>query len=122
MSSQLNCSESISRIVAVGTNVRLAFPNWSIIINATIIVLNIAAIAYLHTRSRTSRNLWWTLPLGATALLPYVWYILAANHSYQHSWFTYRSQLTTVLCLTLVFAGLLHDVQSVLVESKKACT
>lgn len=29
-------------------------------------------------------------------ILPYCWYIFAANHSYLHCWFTYRNQMVTV--------------------------
>ena len=37
------------------------------------------------------------------ALMPYVWYLLLANHSYQHWWFTYRLQAITVVCLLYMF-------------------
>lgn len=33
------------------------------------------------------------------SLLPYLWYLMAANHSQIHSWFTYRSQIITVFGL-----------------------
>ncbi|MBO6027295.1 MAG: hypothetical protein J6P73_08630 [Bacteroidales bacterium] len=37
------------------------------------------------------------------ALMPYVWYLLLANHSYLHWWFTYRLQAVTVVCLLIMF-------------------
>lgn len=36
-------------------------------------------------------------------LMPYVWYLLLANHSYVHWWFTYRLQAITVVCLLYMF-------------------
>ena len=36
-------------------------------------------------------------------LMPYVWYLLLANHSYLHWWFTYRLQAITVVCLLYMF-------------------
>ena len=38
-------------------------------------------------------------------LMPYVWYLLLANHSYLHWWFTYRLQAITVVCLLFMFCG-----------------
>lgn len=39
------------------------------------------------------------------ALMPYVWYLLLANHSYQHWWFTYRLQAISVVCLFFMLSG-----------------
>ena len=36
------------------------------------------------------------------ALMPYVWYLLVANHSHVHWWFTYRLQAISVVCLLLM--------------------
>lgn len=33
------------------------------------------------------------------SLIPYLWYLMAANHSQIHAWFTYRSQIITVFGL-----------------------
>lgn len=41
------------------------------------------------------------------ALIPYFWYLIAANHSYIHVWFTYRNQLMTVVALTLIYFELI---------------
>ena len=37
------------------------------------------------------------------ALMPYVWYLLVANHSHVHWWFTYRLQAISVVCLLFIF-------------------
>lgn len=41
-------------------------------------------------------------------LIPYSWYIFAANHSYIHVWFTYRAQLTSVITLMLIYAEIVN--------------
>ena len=38
------------------------------------------------------KNIW-------ISLIPYLWYLMAANHSQIHFWFTYRSQIITVFGL-----------------------
>ena len=35
------------------------------------------------------------------ALLPWVWYFLAANHSYLHNWFTFRAQAVSIAAILL---------------------
>lgn len=37
--------------------------------------------------------------LFVVALMPYAWYLLLANHSYEHWWFTYRLQSIPIICL-----------------------
>ena len=34
--------------------------------------------------------------------LPYLWYLVAANHSYIHVWYTYRTQFVSVVCFFLI--------------------
>lgn len=38
------------------------------------------------------------------ALLPWGWYLFAANHSYWHNWFTFRAQAATVAAMVLALA------------------
>lgn len=38
-------------------------------------------------------------------LMPYCWYFVLSNHSYQHWWFTYRSQMMSVACCLLALAS-----------------
>ena len=47
----------------------------------------------------------WVLPLAVVSLLPYEWYVFAANPSYDHAFFTYRCQLVTFVCLGLMLSG-----------------
>lgn len=40
------------------------------------------------------------------AAMPYVWYVVVANHSYLHAWFTYRSQSIALLALAMVMLSM----------------
>lgn len=40
------------------------------------------------------------------ALMPYIWYIVLSNHSYQHFWFTYRLQAVTLAALFMAVLSL----------------
>ena len=40
------------------------------------------------------------------AFMPYIWYFLLSNHSYQHFWFTYRLQAVTLAALFMAVLSL----------------
>lgn len=42
------------------------------------------------------------IPLAVIGIMPYVWYIVAANHSYLHVWYTYRIQFISVVATILI--------------------
>ena len=43
-------------------------------------------------------------PWVIIALVPYVWYVIAANHSYLHVWYTYRNQFMSVVAACLIYS------------------
>lgn len=47
-----------------------------------------------------------TLLFLLLAAMPYVWYLLVANHSYLHWWFTFRSQAVSLLAMMMAFLSL----------------
>ncbi len=49
-------------------------------------------------KQRTVKILPWIL-VGS---IPYIWYLIAANHSYLHVWYTYRNQFMSVVCLLII--------------------
>lgn len=49
------------------------------------------------------------LLLLMTALLPYIWYLLVANHSYLHAWFTYRLQAVSISALLMAILSFCSD-------------
>lgn len=70
-----------------------------IICIGTLIVLWI--FYYLTKNEKSSKSLpgLFILP----AIIPYIRYIVLANHSYMHYFFTFRAQMVTVLCIALTF-------------------
>ena len=67
-------------------------------------IIGIAAVVMLlFTLSKRQKiNYKRVLLFLLIGLMPYVWYLLLANHSYLHWWFTYRLQAITVVCLLLM--------------------
>jgi hypothetical protein len=45
------------------------------------------------------------LLLLLVGLMPYVWYFVLSNHSYEHWWFTYRLQTISVVSLLMILMG-----------------
>lgn len=42
------------------------------------------------------------IPWVIIGTIPYLWFLIAANHTYYHVWYTYRNQLVSVVCLFLI--------------------
>lgn len=68
---------------------------WAVIA-ISLAVLFLLACRYFHKQGWRR-----ALPLLAVALLPWLWYLFAANHSYLHNWFTFRSQAVSVAAMLL---------------------
>ena len=89
-----------SRWDAVTQNLQLLPTPWCIAVLALFILIALI-------RLRTPNTLQLTLTL-LVALLPYLWYMAASNHSYLHHWFTYRLQavsIAAILMAILCFRG-----------------
>lgn len=56
----------------------------------------------LVTRTQLARVVRYT-PLLAVAMAPYVWYLVVANHSANHYFFTFRTQFVATFALILFF-------------------
>lgn len=54
-------------------------------------------------KEKINKSIPWIL-IGS---IPYIWYLIAANHSYLHVWYTYRNQFISVVCIFLVAAELI---------------
>ncbi len=68
---------------------------WAFIAIALVVIV---VLACRHFHKEGWRR---ALPLLAVALLPWMWYLFAANHSYLHNWFTFRAQAVSVAALLL---------------------
>ena len=68
---------------------------WKYILMAILVMAVLMAIWFNAKGWRRAVQL---LPV---ALLPWVWYLFAANHSYWHNWFTFRAQAASVAAVLL---------------------
>lgn len=94
----------ISKIDAVEKNTNLLFDGF--VIKLFIIALIIWLILFLISKRQ---NIIDVLPILVIAVYPILWYIILANHSYMHFWFTYRSLGVTVFSV-LSFMMYLIDI------------
>ena len=64
--------------------------------------LVIAVIAFLVLK-KDKKELKNIVPFLIILILPYIRYIILANHSYRHYFFTFREQFSTIICIILIF-------------------
>lgn len=50
-----------------------------------------------------------SIPFLLVAVMPFMWYALAGQHSYEHHWFTFRGLATTVFACMCICARLYRD-------------
>ena len=98
--------EAISRFDALTRNIGTL--NWPIVCIAILIV---AVVAFLMLKRRPSLPALRTslLPLLLTAAATLVWYLVLADHSYLHYWFTYRDLAVTLFALLAMLSILISD-------------
>lgn len=89
---------TISGFNAVYRNFAMCFSR-SLIAALGILVAALPCHLKCAHRSINRRYLQLLLPLAIVALLPYFWYLALPNHSFVHSWFTYRAQMVTLAAL-----------------------
>lgn len=56
-------------------------------------------LRYFNFRYKNLKNIFTWIILG---LIPYAWYLIAANHSYFHVWYTYRNQFISVVSFFII--------------------
>jgi len=67
------------------------------------IVLKIISIAILKgKKEKTSKECYIKFTLLLIAVIPYIRYIVLLNHSYHHSFFTFRAQLTSLIAISFI--------------------
>ena len=98
---------------AVTRNIRHLFP-WEYgpagIAGGVFIILGAIYTGYVYKRKNINKcNIYIYLIL---AIIPYIRYIVLHNHSYVHSFFTYRAQMATIMAVVLIVgetAGFRHN-------------
>ena len=86
-----NYIEDYTRLDAIIINFNLLSTKY--ILFTAIVMLALMAFRFRREGWRPA------LLLLLISLVPYLWYFVVANHSYEHFWFTYRLQLVSILAL-----------------------
>lgn len=63
----------------------------------TFLVIILLLFDWKHIKEK-----WYSLILFIIALSPYIRYLILANHSFRHSFFTFRSQIITIMAVVLI--------------------
>ncbi|MCM1179175.1 MAG: hypothetical protein NC347_02880 [Clostridium sp.] len=88
---------TIDRLSILKLNIKsiLGYDSFSIKELAVMLIWFVLIICILHHLFRKTYSKA-NLLLLLIALYPYIWYMVLANHSQIHFWFTYRSQIVTI--------------------------
>lgn len=66
------------------------------------IINKIVKISKKEKDNKTKKEIWIKIILLLIAILPYVRYSILLNHSYMHSFFTFRAQLPTLIAIQFI--------------------
>lgn len=71
------------------------------VVFSILIALVISLILAIDKKSKEKMK--YMLLMIILGVIPYIRYIVLSNHSLRHSFFTFRSQLPTIMCIILIF-------------------
>ena len=94
-------TESLGPLDILKQQVDMLFPSKLLMLLTILLLIGIICYALIKRRRQVKQVLHLILPILFIALYPYMWYMVALEHSEVHYWFTYRNQLVTVLALGL---------------------
>lgn len=81
-----------------------------IIIGIVVIVICV----FLSMKRKDKTKVKYTIILSMIAIIPYIRYIILSQHSYMHSFFTFRSQIPTIMCLTLILMSFIEEYPTII--------
>lgn len=79
---------------------------WS---KVALLILVIFLILAIWKKLRDRRTVCACFPILFVAAYPYIWYVVMANHSQIHYWYTYRAQIVTLYGVFVFMAGILGE-------------
>jgi hypothetical protein len=92
---------------ALKRNIKCIFPFEYGAMGALVVAIIAAVIIYLvFVYRRKGADLYLLMCYICIGLLPYIRYVVMRNHSYFHYFFTYRTQMATIVALMLIIAEL----------------
>lgn len=94
-------TQTINRAKMLANNIEIMFSKFHVFLFVTVVLIFIVFIFLGRNSNILKRQL---CPLLCFVIVPYLWYIVMANHSQVHCWFTYRTQIVAVFSI-LAFLG-----------------
>lgn len=94
----------VQRFFVIEKNIKMLFEPmtlnvWTVLMTSVFIILCVLLFRF----KKRNINKTFITKILIFAILPYSWYVMAANHSQIHYWFTYRSQIITIFGLMYIF-------------------
>ncbi|MFL2109896.1 hypothetical protein [Marinilactibacillus psychrotolerans] len=93
----------VSRIRMLELNFNLMFNKLNILFLAMVLLAFIGFIV-INRRNIKFKFNYFTAGILVTGLFPYAWYIILANHSQIHFWFTYRLQYVSIFAVLAILS------------------
>lgn len=76
-----------------------------ILVVVFVIILLVLLLRYFSFKKQKIQKI---IPWIVIGCIPYAWYLVAANHSYLHVWYTYRNQMVSVMCFFLIYFEIIN--------------
>lgn len=90
-------------LTAVGKNLRFLSP---IVISINLVLVIIYSIIKLiknrNGKINVKQNLYTTIPFICLSVLPFIWYLALRQHSYIHTFFTYKILIITIISIFII--------------------
>lgn len=95
----------VTRLAMLKANLRTEFSSANLLVLILVIVMFGILLWGKMNRGLTLNTDWGFLAVvGVLSLLPYMWYLVLANHSQIHYWFTYREQMVTIFAWLMMLS------------------
>lgn len=114
--------ENFSQVTAVLLNVKqlVGYDPTNKVFFLGVCLLAVLFFLVFRKRTFTKNTIRAIVTWGCIGLMPYAWYLLAANHSYLHVWYAYRAQFLSVAAAVLLYAELIDWAKFALFLAKYA--
>lgn len=93
--------ERISRIMGVLRNFYIYVSVWGLLLALAVVLWNVLEVRQ-YREKLDKENGGGLLLLLAAACLPIVWYLVMANHSYIHYWYTFRILAVSIFAVAMI--------------------
>ena len=94
-----------NRLETISKNFELYFNKFTIIYIIGVLIYYLKNIIKKNINKKFEYQK--IIPLIIIAIFPYIWYSFLTNHSFMHSWMTYRIQSITLFSITAILIGTL---------------